>query len=67
MISFVWQREELVVERNDLNYVDSSDSKELLPFCASRRDMVRVTYKGTGSLLLHFYVLCSNDYLFPWP
>lgn len=55
------------MERNDLNYVDSSDSQELLPFCASRRDMVRVTYKGTGSLLLHFYVLCSNDYLFPWP
>lgn len=43
------QTEELVVEGNDLNYVDSSDSTELPPFCASLRDVVRVTYKGPGS------------------
>lgn len=55
------------MERNDLNYVDSSDSKELPPSCASLRDVVRVTYKGTDSLLLHFYMFCSNDYLFPRP
>lgn len=42
-IRSVWQREQLVVKRNDLNYADSSDSEELPPFSVPLHDVVRVT------------------------